>query len=145
MTAWIVAGGLIALVYSAGPLRDAVRSAPWLMGPGLWLLTALGAGALLRSLPGRDYPRAALALATIAGGGADALVVAAGHPGPASWSESVCSPRPRRSSADRPSPEGRIAPPGTGECRAGLRPHVGRPIKHKVVLQIAVDVLVLRW
>lgn len=82
MTAWIVAGGLIALVYSAGPLRDAVRSAPWLMGPGLWLLTALGAGALLRSLPGRDYPRAALALATIAGGGADALVVAAGHPWP---------------------------------------------------------------
>jgi hypothetical protein len=33
------------------------------MGPGLWLVTALGAGALLRRVPGRDYP-GAIALAT---------------------------------------------------------------------------------
>ena len=71
--------GLVALVYAAYPLRDAVRSAPWVMGPGLWLCTALGAGSLLRSRPARDQPRRALALATVAGGGADALVVAAGH------------------------------------------------------------------
>jgi hypothetical protein len=34
------------------------------MGPGLWLVTALGAGALLRRVPGRDYPGRAIALAT---------------------------------------------------------------------------------
>ncbi len=79
---WTVAGGLIALVYSVGALRDAVRSAPWLMGPGLWVMTALGAGALLRRLPGRNYPARALAVATLAGGAADALVVSTGHPWP---------------------------------------------------------------
>jgi hypothetical protein len=79
---WTVAGGLIALVYSVGGVTDAVRSAPWLVGPGLWVVTALGAGTLLRRLPGRDYPPRALALATLAGGAADALVVAAGHPWP---------------------------------------------------------------
>ena len=79
---WTVAGGLIALVYSVGALRDAVRSAPWLMGPGLWVVTALGAGALLRRLPGRNYPARAVAVATLAGGAADALVVSTGHPWP---------------------------------------------------------------
>jgi hypothetical protein len=79
---WTVAGGLIAAVYSVGPVKDAVGSAPWLIGPGLWVMTALGAGALLRRLPGRSYPARALAVATLAGGAADALVVAAGHPWP---------------------------------------------------------------
>lgn len=79
---WSVAGVLIAVVYSVGPVRDAVGSAPWLMGPGLWVVTAAGAGALLRRLPGRDYSARALAVATIAGGAADALVVSTGHPWP---------------------------------------------------------------
>ena len=82
MATWTVAGGLIALVYSIGGVTDAVRSAPWLMGPGLWVVTALGAGTLLRRLPGRDYPVRALVVATLAGGAADALVVSAGHPWP---------------------------------------------------------------
>lgn len=77
---WTVAGGLIALVYSIGGVTDAVRSAPWLMGPGLWVVTALGAGTLLRRRPGRDYPPRALVVATLAGGAADALVVSTGHP-----------------------------------------------------------------
>jgi len=72
---WTVAGGLIALVYSVGAIKDAVRSAPWVMGPGLWVVTALGAGAVLGRLPGRSYPARALAVATVAGGAADALVV----------------------------------------------------------------------
>jgi hypothetical protein len=79
---WTVAGGLIALVYSVGTVRDAVRSTPWLMGPGLWVMTALGAGALVRRLPGRSYSGWALAVATLAGGAADALVVSTGHPWP---------------------------------------------------------------
>lgn len=79
---WTVAGGLIAVVYSVEPVREAVGSAPWLVGPGLWVVTALGAGTLLRRLPGRDYPAGAVALATLAGGAADALVVLAGHPWP---------------------------------------------------------------
>jgi hypothetical protein len=79
---WAVAGGLIALVYSIGPIRDAVRSAPWLMGPGLWVMTALGAGTILGRLPGRDYSGRTLAVATFAGGAADGLVVSTGHPWP---------------------------------------------------------------
>lgn len=79
---WTVAGGLIALVYSVGAVGDAVRAAPWLMGPALWVATALGADALLRRLPGRDYPPRVLVAATVAGGAADALVVSAGHPWP---------------------------------------------------------------
>jgi hypothetical protein len=75
LAAWIVAGGLIAVVYSSGAVRDAVRSAPWLLGPGLWVTTALAAGALLCRLPERDYPGGALALATLADGAGDALVV----------------------------------------------------------------------
>jgi hypothetical protein len=82
LATWTVAGGLVALVFSAEPMESAVRSAPWLMGPGLWVATALGAGALLRRLPGRSYPGRALAVATVVGGAADALVVAAGHPWP---------------------------------------------------------------
>jgi hypothetical protein len=80
LATWTVAGGLIALVYSVGAIKDAVRSAPWVMGPGLWVMTALGAGAVLGRLPGRSYPARALAVATVAGGAADALVVSTGHP-----------------------------------------------------------------
>ena len=36
LATWTVAGGLIVLVYSIGGVMHAVRSAPWLMGPGLW-------------------------------------------------------------------------------------------------------------
>jgi hypothetical protein len=79
---WTVAGGLIAVVYSIGGVREAARSAPWLMGPALWIVTALGAAALLRRLPGRDYPPRGVAVATLAGGAADALVVSVGHPWP---------------------------------------------------------------
>lgn len=82
LSTWTVAGGLIAVVYSVGPVKDAVGSAPWLMGPGLWVMTALGGGMLLRRLPGRSYPARALAVATLAGGAADALVVSTGHPWP---------------------------------------------------------------
>jgi hypothetical protein len=82
LATWTVAGGLIALVYSVGTVKDAVRSAPWLMGPGLWVMTALGAGVLLRRLPGRNYSARTLAVATVAGGAADALVVSTGHPWP---------------------------------------------------------------
>ena len=82
LAAWSVAGGLVALVFSVEPVESAVRSAPWLVGPGLWVATALGAGTILRRLPGRDYSGRALAVATVAGGAADALVVAAGHPWP---------------------------------------------------------------
>jgi len=77
-----VAGGLIALVYSIDPITDAVHSAPWLMGPGLWVMTALGAGTILGRLPGRDYSGRTLAVATLAGGAADGLVVSTGHPWP---------------------------------------------------------------
>lgn len=82
LVTWTVAGVLIAIVYSVDALQGAVRSAPWLMGPGLWLLTALSAGTVLRRLPGRDYPVAAVAVATVAGAAADGLVVVAGHPWP---------------------------------------------------------------
>jgi hypothetical protein len=82
VAAWTVAGTLVALVFTIGPLEDAVRSVPWLMGPVLWVATALGAGALLAHLPGRSYSAAAVVLATIAGAAADGLVVAAGHPWP---------------------------------------------------------------
>ena len=77
-----MAGSLIAVVYSAGRVQDAVDAVPWLMGPTLWILTALGSGAILRGLPGRGYPAWGLLAATVAGGAADALVVAAGHPWP---------------------------------------------------------------
>jgi hypothetical protein len=82
IAAWTVAGTLVALVFTIGPLEDAVRSAPWLMGPALWIATALGAGLLLSRLPGRRYTAAAIAAATIVGAAADGLVVAAGHPWP---------------------------------------------------------------
>lgn len=82
LATWTVAGGLIAIVYSVGPVRDAVSSAPWLMGPGLWVVTALGAGTLLRRLPGRSYSVRGLAISTLVGGAADALVVSTGHPWP---------------------------------------------------------------
>jgi hypothetical protein len=77
-----VAGGLIAVVYSSGSARDAVRAAPWVMGPALWAATAAGAGAILRRLPDRRYPVPVIVVAAVAGGAADALVVAAGHPWP---------------------------------------------------------------
>jgi hypothetical protein len=82
IAAWTVAGTLVALVFSIGPVEDAVRSAPWLMGPALWIATAVGAGVLLSRLPGRRYPAATIAVATIAGAAADGLVVAGGHPWP---------------------------------------------------------------
>jgi hypothetical protein len=59
-----------------------VGSAPWLMGPGLWIVTAFGAGALLRRLPGRSYSARGIAVSTLLGGAADALVVSTGHPWP---------------------------------------------------------------
>jgi hypothetical protein len=136
-------GGSLPLVYSAGPLRDALLSEPWLIGPGPWLVTALGSGTLLRSLPERDYPRPTLALATIAG--AQMLVVAAGHPWPglvvgvgvfaataALLDGSSLGQGPHRATGDRGRPAGQAITPA-------------RPIKHKVVLQIAADVLWWRW
>lgn len=77
-----VAGALIAVVYSVRPVTTAVRRAPWIAGPALWVLTALGAATVLRSLPGRDYAAAAVVVATAVGGSADALVVARGRPWP---------------------------------------------------------------
>jgi len=82
LATWTVAGALIATVFSAAPLEDAVRAAPWLMGPGLWVATAAGSGALLRAVARWDLSLPVAAVATIVGGGADALVVAAGHPWP---------------------------------------------------------------
>jgi len=82
LTTWTVAGGLIAVVFSVGPVEEAVRAAPWLMGPGRWLLSALGSGALLRSVARWELSAPVLGAATLVGGAADGLVVAAGHPWP---------------------------------------------------------------
>jgi hypothetical protein len=82
LTTWTLAGGLIAVVFSVGPVEDAVRAAPWLMGPGLWLATALASGALLRAVARWQLSAPVLGAATLVGGAADALVVAAGHPWP---------------------------------------------------------------
>ena len=79
---WTVAGGLIALVYSSGAAADAVHEAPWLMGSGLWLATALGAGVILRSLPTWNLSAAGIGAATLIGGAADGLVVATIGPWP---------------------------------------------------------------
>lgn len=79
---WTVAGALIALIYSVGALHEAVHEVPWLMGPILWILTALGSAAILRGLPGHDYPSWGLLTAVVAGGVGDGLVVIAGHPWP---------------------------------------------------------------
>lgn len=79
---WLVAGVLIGLVLTAPPLGSAVDEAPWLVGPGLWIATTLGAWALLRLGAGRRPSPATLAAAVTIGGVADALVVAAGHPWP---------------------------------------------------------------
>lgn len=82
VAAWTVAGTLVALVFTIGPLEEAVRSVPWLMGPALWLATALGAGVLLSRLPGRRYTAATVLVATVVGAAVDGLVVAVGHPWP---------------------------------------------------------------
>ncbi|MGD9695623.1 MAG: hypothetical protein AB7V42_08190 [Thermoleophilia bacterium] len=82
VTTWAVAGCLIAAVFAVAPLERAVRAAPWLMGPGLWVLTAAGSGALLQAGAGWRLGGRELAAATVIGGVADGLVVAAGHPWP---------------------------------------------------------------
>lgn len=82
LSTWTVAGALVAVVFSAAPVEDAVRAAPWLMGPALWVATALGSGALLRGVARWELSLRVLAAATLAGGAADGLVVAAGHPWP---------------------------------------------------------------
>jgi hypothetical protein len=86
LAASLVAASLIAVVYAVDPVERAVRAAPWAMGPALWVMTTVGAGAVLRRLPGRAYPARALVVAALAGGALDALVVAAGHP----WPGLVC-------------------------------------------------------
>lgn len=82
LATWTVAGGLIAVVYSVEPALEAAREAPWLMGPALWVATALGAGAILRRLPTWSLPGRRLAAAALVGAVADGLIVATVGPWP---------------------------------------------------------------
>jgi hypothetical protein len=68
------------LVASAAPPGGAVREASWIAGPALWIVTALGAGLVLRGLARWRLSWRARGVATLVGGAADALVVAAGRP-----------------------------------------------------------------
>lgn len=82
LATWTVAGGLIAVVYSVEPALEATREAPWVVGPAMWVATALGAGAILRRLPTWSLPGLHLAAAALVGAAADGLVVATVGPWP---------------------------------------------------------------
>lgn len=82
LATWTVAGALIAVVWSIEPALEVTRDAPWLVGPGLWVATALGAGAILRRLPTWRLPARRLAAAALVGAAADAAVVATVGPWP---------------------------------------------------------------